>query len=685
MKFYVVAALLCLGANASHPIEKVIDLLKGLKADSIKEGQAEEVAYNKFTYWCSTSIKDLKDAIAGEKEAISELEDLLSGKKKEKEVLEGQIDDLETQIGEMDAAALDAKNIRADEAKLYAQVLKDAKATIQAVDDALKAMTSAEGSTEAFAQVRKVVSLISLSSSTTETEVSTLQAFGQQRPKQLAEGDEGAHVDKYDFKSENVIELLKNLKQKFQDEKTQATKEETNSINAYDLAKSARDNAKTAANKSKDKKTGTLGKVKNTIATATGELKDQNSDKDADSKGLHDTETQCQTKKEEWNARSEVRANELVAMDTAMKILSKATGVRTEAPSNPVPPASPVDFLQIAQSGSNPKVAAVQVLREAAQTTHSKALERLAMEVSAHLTGPFDQVNNMVEKMIFRLMDEQKKEDEHKHWCDQELKKTNVMLDDKADKIKDLAAEIKSENAAVAKLTEEIKDADEMIADIIAHKKEATEIREVGKKENTLAIKDAETAQTALANAIAVLQQFYKDSGEIAKEPWEFIQAPVKLPKNPATWDSSYTGVSDPKAQPGGIVSVLEASASDFAQMEADTKAQEAADQKEYDQSMSDNDIEMARRKQESGMKAGEKKRRTENIATLQGQKKDTSAEHEKTDQYLADLQKACVNGDSSYEDRKAARSKEVDALKKAQVILEDAFKAKSFLQIRRA
>ena len=28
------------------------------------------------------------------------------------------------------------------------------------------------------------------------------------------------------------------------------------------------------------------------------------------------------------------------------------------------------------------------------------------------------EVNNMIEKMIFRLMDEQKKEDEHKHWYD---------------------------------------------------------------------------------------------------------------------------------------------------------------------------------------------------------------------------------------------------------------------------
>jgi len=192
-----------------------------------------------------------------------------------------------------------------------------------------------------------------------------------------------------------------------------------------------------------------------------------------------------------------------------------------------------------------------------------------------------------------------------------------------------------------------------------------------------------------LADAIAVLESFYKESGEIKKEPWEFIQKPVKLPKNPDTWDSSYTGVADPDKQPNGIIAVLETVMSDFAKMEAETKSQEVSDQKEYDQSMSDNDIEMARRTQESEMKSNEKKRRSEKVVELESQKKDISAELEKTNQYLKDLKPACVSGDSSYTDRKAARAQEVEALKKAQIILLDAFKDKkassSFLQIRHA
>merc|ERR1719436_7470 len=64
----------------------------------------------------------------------------------------------------------------------------------------------------------------------------------------------------------------------------------------------------------------------------------------------------------------------------------------------------------------DPKARAIQLLRESARQTHSKALERLAQQISAHLTGPFDEVNNMIEKMIFRLNQEQKDEDDHRNW-----------------------------------------------------------------------------------------------------------------------------------------------------------------------------------------------------------------------------------------------------------------------------
>eukprot|EP00971_Amphidinium_carterae_P129861 2572260-Amphidinium_carterae.1 len=85
-------------------------------------------------------------------------------------------------------------------------------------------------------------------------------------------------------------------------------------------------------------------------------------------------------------------------------------------------------------------------------------------------------------------------------------------------RIAELAAKIDAAEAEVAQLTLDIKDANALLAKIDAYVAEATTIRKVGKSENAEAVKDAQDAQTALAHAIAVLTDFYKQSGMIEKE-----------------------------------------------------------------------------------------------------------------------------------------------------------------------
>merc|ERR1719261_1560648 len=293
----------------------------------------------------------------------------------------------------------------------------------------------------------------------------------------------------------------------------------------------------------------------------------------------------------------------------------------------------------------------------------------------------------MVQKMIFRLMSEQKDEDDHKNWCDKELEKTNEMIENKEEKIEDLTTKLEEAEADVQDLVEQIAAAEAMIAEIDAHVKESTDIRKEGKSENAISLKDSEDAQKAVANAIAVLEEFYKESGQVKKEEWEFLQRGVDLPEEPSTWDSGYTGVADPSAQPGGILTILENTAKEFAEMEADTRAQEAMDQKAYEEDMKECTIEKARRTKESEMKTQEKKRLTDKIDALSKSKKNTVGELEATEQYMKDLQPACVSGDSSYEERKEARAKEIEALQKVQGILTDAFKedAAGFLQRKTA
>jgi len=685
-----VAALLCGTAAASgkHPIEDVISMLGGLATKAESEGKDEAVAYTKFEYWCKNSKKTLKAAIAEENDTIDSLSNKIDAKKTEKTALEKQIKKLEEELGKMDLAAAKAKKQRKKANDLYKEASSDLSATKKAVKQCIKALEDA-GEATSFVQqkVKGVLALVELS--VTQDQRQTLQEFTEPVDVKAA-GDQKAHVKKYSFKSGNVIELLKQLALKFDDDLVQVEKEETNSLNAYDLAKDARDNSKKAAEESKKEKSTILGEVESELAEAKGNLKDQQDELESDTKTLASTDKSCSVKQAEWAERSEIRSNEIAAIEAAIKILAKVAGVRTDPPGNPIPPASPI-FLQFSADSSDPKMKAVVYLRQQAQILHAKGLERLAQQVASHLGDPFAEVTNMIEKMIFRLMAEQKDEDDHKNWCDKELEKTDTSIDDKTDKVEELTSKINDAKATVSKLTEDIKDANEMVAKIVGFMNEATDIRKIGKSENALAIKDSEEAQTALANAVAVLTDFYKSSGEIPKEPYEFVQKPepVDLPDKPSSWDKSYTGVSDPDKASTGIITILEKTSEDFAKMEADTRAQEASDQETYDTDMQTHSIEKAKRSKEAEMKANEKKRLVDKINSLTKTKKHVSDELEATAQYLKDLQPACVDGDSTYEDRKGARTKEIDALHKAQDILAAAFKeGGAFLQrkaIRRA
>jgi len=673
-------------ARTGHPIERVIGLLQDLEKKAEQEGKDEEVLYTKFEYWCANSKKSLDKAIAEEKDTIERLQDEISSHEKTIEVLTKEMADLTDEIAELGSAGEKAVAERSEAAALYKENSDAHTATINAIDQAIVALEKSRTETDSPTlnlsqqKVRKVLELLGMH--VTESQRGTLEVFlayePKERPDTKAAGDYEGHVKKYSFKSDSVIELLKELQLKFEDELTEMNTEETNAINAHQLAQKARDQATSAKQASHDEKAKTKGETEGALATAQADLQSTQQDLEADSASLDSTTKACDVKKAEWAQRSEVRENERKAIAAAIEILAKATGVRTEAPENPALPPSPVALLQLVKGGS-PVQKAIELLRGEAKVAHSQALEQLAQELVARKDeGAFDQVINAIEKMIFHLKDEQRQEDDHKNWCDLELSKTNASISDKEDKLEELSIKIEAHTGSAASLQEDITKANEMVATIDMHMGEATEIREIGKKENEISVKDAQDAQTALSNAISVLKDFYKGSGGMQKAAYELVQAPVTLPDTPSTWGSSYTSVADPAAQPDGIVSVLEKVSADFAQMESDTNAQEASDQAAYDEDMKACKIEKARRTKETEMKTQERKRVLQQKADMEKEHKRVSGEHEATVQYLKDLQPACVEGSSTYEARKEARAQEIEALGQAQDLLQNAFEEKA-------
>merc|ERR1719240_156159 len=120
----------------------------------------------------------------------------------------------------------------------------------------------------------------------------------------------------------------------------------------------------------------------------------------------------------------------------------------------------------------------------------------------------------MIKDLIVRLMEEANEEAEHKGWCDTELSTNEQTRKEKTAAVETLHAEIDELKASIAKLGQEITDLAAEIAAIDKAVAEATAIREKEHEENTATIADATEAQTAVAQAVTVLKEFYEKAGE---------------------------------------------------------------------------------------------------------------------------------------------------------------------------
>jgi len=669
-----------------HPATKVITLLQGLQETIKEEGQEETHLYGKFTYWCGETIKDKEKSVKEYEETMAVAKSTIQALTEDIAALESELTALGEELEKDGAAKATMQTERDDANTLYMDNKGDLESTIDAVGQAITAL---EASKPSFLQkewqkapaVQKALGLLSAFSADNKVVAKLLKA-SQEQP-----GDENAdkfeertgREETYSFKGGDVIEMLKTLKLQFEDQLKELNSAEASASNAHKLADAAKEDEIQAAERAKETKTEVKGAKGSDLSTAESTLSEATSSRDADTTVLDETKQLCGERKEEYEKRMKTRADEIEAMGKAIEILSKVTGVRT-------PESKGISLIQISKKISDPKAAIVNLLRKAGSSKQTAALEKLAEKIAALKqtpgSGTFDQIKNMIQKMIFHLMAEQKDEDDHKNWCDKELETTAMMKEDKEKKKEALQASIDVLTQEIADLEVQIKENMAAVAQMQKDIETETEERQAEHAENMATIKDAQEAQTAVSQAIAVLEDFYKGTGMMEKEAWEFSQmhAQVRrvsvpgetdLPEpNPEMFESPYKG------QEGGtgVVGMLKEISENFALMETNAKADETTEQDDFDSFLTDTKIAISEKSKDTDMKTARKGRQEEKLTSKTDDFKHNEKELEATVQYEADLQHACVDGDSTYEDRKAARTREIEALKEAQDILEKAF-----------
>merc|ERR1712151_1388132 len=188
----------------------------------------------------------------------------------------------------------------------------------------------------------------------------------------------------------------------------------------------------------------------------------------------------------------------------------------------------------------------------------------------------------------------------------------------------------------------------------------ATKLRQEEKAKNELTIKDAGEAQTAVTQALTVLKEFYAKAGDATA----LLQ---QQPESPEIFDSPYKGM---QSENGGVVGMLEVIESDFARLESETKAAEAAAQKEYDTFMTKSKVDKEAKETDIEHKNTKKQDETPALNTRNEDLEGTQKELDAALAYFDKLKPSCVEAGVSYDDRVARRKEEIESLQEALRIL---------------
>mmetsp|Transcript_53177 Transcript_53177/g.119881 ORF Transcript_53177/g.119881 Transcript_53177/m.119881 type:complete len:713 (+) Transcript_53177:81-2219(+) len=651
----------------THPIAQVISLIKDLKKKADDEGHSDEVTYTDFKRWCASTTKQFQEDVKASGAKIETLTDEVASAKEEEDRLNAQIKALKDEIAGIESADDKASKIATDARNNWVEADKDLKDTVAAIEGALDGLKDATPIEESLLEQKRSKALrvaahafIQAGIVATERQKRILRIHDD--PEKSAEEEEmksyGSHSEAYSSKTGAVLEMLEELQDQLKQKRSKLLQEETRrqlhaKAQEHDLA-----GRKTAAVDSKSTKESRLGEVEGSKATAEQDL---NVEKDAEAdaeRDLDDTSKECKQKAREYAENTATRDSEMKAMDQAIKILSKSLNVRAAPEAEAEATLTQLKAIpkgnQIGTSNSVDKAA--KLLRDAAKSTHSVALQALAKEITSFRSkkGTFDAVMNEIEKMINHLRDEQTDEAKHKLWCDSELAKTNTSKDHKEDKIGSLKQKISELTALETNLQDKIATAADEQSKTEKELAEAAELRKMEVADQKVSIKDANEAQEALAKASAVLTQFYKDS----------VQDPESAD------NTRYTGVEGSSS----LLELLETVSANYAKMEADTRAKSTEDQQTYN----DEQLRLETLISKLTATVQQTKLRLEKITDQVKEKrtllKAKAKGLETVEQYLKDLEKPCLEGDSSFEDRQADRQKEIEALLEAKDELANAF-----------
>mmetsp|Transcript_156478 Transcript_156478/g.272257 ORF Transcript_156478/g.272257 Transcript_156478/m.272257 type:complete len:667 (+) Transcript_156478:94-2094(+) len=636
------------------PVQKVVQLMKGMLEKGTSDMKAEQVMFAEYKQFCVDTHKAKQEAIADGAAAIEATQATIEKTTASAAKLGRQIAALDADIGVWKGDEVAAKKVRAIEKAAYDALHKDYSESIDAVARAIEVLKAktADVKQASFVQLSNVQSL-SLIPKQAKRAIDDFLA--------LSADPEGLEYDApeanaYEFQSQSVIDMLAKLQDKFIDLRTSTEKTEMKSVEAFELLMQELANEIAHATKVRTEKAKHKASQLQKKANAEGDLTDLTTTKAADTKYDTDLVATCQLKAGEFESRQSLRVEEMEAIKKAIAIIESdaVSGAgETYLPALLQTKKNALAQLRAGSPKNEAQEQAAEFLRQRSKQYNSHVLSLLAGRITA---DPLGKVKKMIKDLIVRLMEEANEEAEHKGWCDTELAVNEQTRKEKTDTVEKLTAEIDELTASIAQLTDNIAELSKAVAELDDTMATATDNRKKEKETNEETIADAKEAQAAVSQALTVLKDFYAKAAEA-----------TSFAQQPEIFDSPYKGM---QAENGGVVGMLEVILTDFERLEAETATSEASAQKLYTEFMADSKADKKAKERDIEHKTFEKQDESQALALkekdLAGTEKELSAALE----YWDKLKPSCVTVGMSYDERVSRRKQEIESLQQALTIL---------------
>jgi len=586
--------------------------------------------------------------------------------------LSDRVQELEEDVGRWNKDTKSATSVRDREAIDYRATAADYAESLDALDGAISTLKQ-RALKIPQADLAQVLVQVTKSRVVPASAKHALRAFLQEDPLGVEEMPDKRLFNSapeaygYEFQSGGVVDILERLKDEFQKKRYELDAEEMKAQHAFeDIAQLLKDSIENADHEIEKKKV-VRSKTQENKASLEQDKVQTEADRAEDQQYLAGTTDLCTQKIRDFESRQRLRAGELDALHEAINILSSGTVAGAGDKHLPVFAQRTSTILVQMRGGQSEQ--AVQLLQsrvaaflaDRAKSYNSRVLTLAAQQIAAN---PFVKVKKMIKDMISKLMQEGTEETEHKGWCDTELTTNKQTRDHKTEAVEQLTADREEQTATIAQLTSDIGDLSQAIAELEKAMAESSAERAASKEENAKAIADAQAAQKAVEQAIAVLKDFYAKSAD-AISFTQVEQTPAE--DAPETFDKPYRGLM---TESGSVVDFMEVILSDFVRLESETESSEQAQVDAFKRFMFESEKDKALKQNEKGHKEAKRKDTESALAATEEELKLTQTQLDAAIAYYEKLKPTCVDSGITYEERVKRREEEIQSLQEALKIL---------------